>query len=59
MRLERIRRGLHPNISVDQKREIMEMPWASRYGLAQGIPPAYTEYIGRQLMLQLADGRKE
>lgn len=31
-------------------REIMGMPWASRDGLREAIPPAYTEYIGRQLI---------
>lgn len=30
-------------------REIMGMPWASREGLREAIPPVYTEYIGRQL----------
>jgi DNA (cytosine-5)-methyltransferase 1 len=54
MRLSRIKKGLYPNISVNEKREIMEMPWANRYELAQAIPPAYTEYIGKELMVYLA-----
>lgn len=28
----------------------MEMPWANQDGLRQAIPPAYTQWIGRQLM---------
>jgi DNA (cytosine-5)-methyltransferase 1 len=35
---------------VDKAREIMGMPWASRDGLREAIPPVYTEFIGRQLM---------
>lgn len=35
---------------VDRGREVMGMPWASRDGLREAIPPAYTEYIGRQLL---------
>lgn len=31
-------------------REVMGMPWASRDGLREAIPPAYTEFIGRQLL---------
>jgi DNA (cytosine-5)-methyltransferase 1 len=34
-------------------RRVMQMPWASRRGLTQAIPPAYTEYIGKQLREQL------
>jgi len=33
---------------VKMAREIMDMPWASQYGLAQAIPPAYTEWIAGQ-----------
>lgn len=35
---------------ADLGREIMKMPWATRDGLREAIPPAYTECIGRQLM---------
>jgi DNA (cytosine-5)-methyltransferase 1 len=31
----------------------MGMPWASRDGLREAIPAAYTEYIGKQLMTYL------
>ena len=34
-------------------REIMDMPWASRDGLREAIPPAYTEYLGAQLLEHL------
>lgn len=35
---------------VDQAREIMGMSWATREGLREAIPPAYTEYIGKHLI---------
>lgn len=38
---------------VDRGREVMGMPWASRDGLREAIPPAYTEYIGRQLLAHI------
>lgn len=31
-------------------RNAMGMPWATRDGLREAIPPAYTEYIGSELM---------
>lgn len=50
VRKDRIKRGLHPNISVAEKRDRMEMPWADRYSLSLAIPPAYTEFIGKHLL---------
>lgn len=35
---------------VARAREVMEMPWATRDGLREAIPPAYTAYLGAQLM---------
>lgn len=35
---------------VDRAREAMGMPWATRDGLREAIPPAYTEHIGRQML---------
>lgn len=35
---------------VEKARGIMQMPWANRDGLREAIPPAYTEYIGRQML---------
>lgn len=32
--------------AADSARVAMEMPWASRHGCAEAIPPAYTKYIG-------------
>jgi DNA (cytosine-5)-methyltransferase 1 len=31
-------------------RDLMEMPWASRRGLAEAIPPYYTQFIGGRLL---------
>jgi DNA (cytosine-5)-methyltransferase 1 len=44
------RKQLGRNVTVEEWRTGMGMPWASRYGLAQSIPPAYTEHIGKQMM---------
>jgi DNA (cytosine-5)-methyltransferase 1 len=33
----------------------MEIDWMSKHGLAQAIPPAYTEYIGGYLMQALGE----
>jgi DNA (cytosine-5)-methyltransferase 1 len=38
---------------VTEARAIMGMPWASRKGVSQAIPPAYTQFIGEQLMAAL------
>jgi DNA (cytosine-5)-methyltransferase 1 len=35
---------------VDRAREIMDMPWATRDGLREAIPPAYAEFVGAQLL---------
>ncbi len=37
-------------ITDSEKREAMGIDWMTRKGLTQAIPPAYTEYIGKQLM---------
>ncbi|MBN0040195.1 hypothetical protein JN535_08450 [Cellulosimicrobium cellulans] len=39
---------------VQAAREAMDMPWATRDGLREAIPPAYTEHIGAQLIAHLA-----
>jgi DNA (cytosine-5)-methyltransferase 1 len=39
---------------ADWKRA-MEIDWMSRDELAQAIPPAYTQFIGEQLLSVLAD----
>jgi len=42
---------------VGLAREIMGMPWASRDGLREAIPPAYTRFIGEQLIAHLQSQR--
>jgi len=36
--------------SAGEARRIMGMPWASRDGLREAIPPVYAEHIGRQML---------
>jgi hypothetical protein len=55
----RVAHGLHPTLRVDEIREIMQMPWSDRDGLSQAIPPAYTQYIGEQLMRYLDTNQDE
>lgn len=38
---------------VERARRLMQAPWASARGLALGIPPAYTRFIGEQLLAHL------
>lgn len=38
---------------VDKARRVMGMPWANRDGLREAIPPAYTRWIGEQLIQQM------
>jgi DNA (cytosine-5)-methyltransferase 1 len=40
---------------VDYVRRDLDMPWATRDGLRECIPPAYSAYIGRQLLSLLND----
>lgn len=42
--------GGHVYHGVAEWREIMGIDWMTRYELAQAIPPAYTEFIGKQLL---------
>lgn len=42
------RRGYQASLS--EARIAMGTPWMSRNGVSQAIPPAYTEFIGRQLL---------
>lgn len=41
-------------VGVKEYREAMGIDWMTRRELNQAIPPAYTEFIGRQLMAALA-----
>lgn len=36
--------------NLEEAREAMGMPWASRKELSQAVPPAYTQFIGEQLL---------
>lgn len=45
--------GLPPNVGADELREIMGISWMNRDELSQSIPPAYAEWIGRQLLATL------
>lgn len=36
--------------NVAEAREVMGMPWASWHGATQAVPPAYTEFLGLQLL---------
>lgn len=38
---------------VERARRLMQMPWATAKGLTLAIPPAYTRFIGEQLMDRL------
>jgi len=39
--------------NIEEARSAIGIDWMSRYELSQSIPPAYTEYIGKQLMKAL------
>lgn len=43
-----------PEFTVVDGREAMECPWMTIAELCEAIPPAYTEWIGRQLMAYLS-----
>jgi DNA (cytosine-5)-methyltransferase 1 len=41
------------SITLDERKAAMGIDWMGRDELGQAIPPAYTEYIGQQLMAAL------
>lgn len=41
--------------NANQARQVMEMPWATQKEIGQAVPPAYCEFIGKQLMNFLFD----
>jgi DNA (cytosine-5)-methyltransferase 1 len=43
------------SLAADDARAIMDMPWASRDGLSQAVPPAYTQWVGQALREHLAE----
>lgn len=50
----RRRPGGDVRAGVERARRLMGAPWASPRGLSLGVPPAYTEFIGEQLLAALA-----
>jgi DNA (cytosine-5)-methyltransferase 1 len=38
---------------LDTARRVMGMPWANQDGIRQAVPPAYTEWVGRELLAAL------
>jgi DNA (cytosine-5)-methyltransferase 1 len=42
--------GNYPQAAL--AREVMGMPWASRDGIREAVPPPYTRYVGEQMLIQ-------
>ena len=53
------REKLKRNITVDEQRELMGIDWMSRRELTQSIPPTYTEWVGKNLLRQIADNHAQ
>ncbi|MFD7454899.1 SAM-dependent methyltransferase [Kitasatospora sp. NPDC059827] len=45
--------GNFSNVPLARSEAVMGMPWATRDGLREAIPPAYTDLIGRQAAAQI------
>ena len=46
----------HAPKTLEEAREAMGMPWSDWHGIKEAIPPAYTEWIGRQLIQVVSGG---
>lgn len=47
------RTKLGRNLTTQEQRDAMGIDWMNRAELAQAVPPAYTEWIGAQLLDQV------
>jgi DNA (cytosine-5)-methyltransferase 1 len=50
-----VRKALGYNPTIKQYREAMGIDWMNRNELSLAIPPAYTEFIGRQLLAAIGE----
>ena len=44
--------------SLDEAQEAMGMPWGDWHGVKEAIPPAYSEYLGSQLLAAVLAGEE-
>lgn len=42
---------------VDRAKKVMGIDWMDQYGLTQAIPPAYSEFLGRQMLAAMGASR--
>lgn len=52
-----VRKGGYVPASLDVQRALLGTPWMSEKGCQLSIPPAYTEFIGRQLLAHIESER--
>lgn len=49
------RNGCRKEPNAQMRRDAMETPWMTIHEMDEAIPPAYTEFLGRQMMPYIAD----